>query len=79
VSVKGEEKVLNKYKKEFNISSPLVIDKKAKLADTYGVWAHPTTFFINREGKIVGRAFGGKNWISKTMRNFIQSLLDKKE
>jgi peroxiredoxin len=79
VSVKEEEKVLTKYKKEFNISSPLVIDKKAKLANTYGVWAHPTTFFINREGKIVGRVFGGKDWVSKTMRNFIQSLLYKKE
>jgi peroxiredoxin len=78
VSVKEKENALIKYKKEFNISSPLMIDGKAKVANAYGVWAHPTTFFINREGKIVGREFGGREWSSKTMRNLIRSLLDEK-
>jgi peroxiredoxin len=78
VSVKENEKALIKYKEEFDISSPLMIDEKAKVANAYGVWAHPTTFFINRQGKIVGREFGGRDWSSKTMDNLIQYLLDEK-
>jgi peroxiredoxin len=78
VSIKEKEKALIKYKKKFNISSPLMIDEKGRVANAYGVWAHPTTFFINRKGKIVGREFGGREWISKTMKNLIQSLLDEK-
>jgi peroxiredoxin len=79
VSINEKESALIKYKKQFNIPSPLMIDKKARVADTYGVWAHPTTFFINREGKIVGREFGGRDWMSTAMRNLIQYLLDEKE
>jgi peroxiredoxin len=78
ISVKEKENALIKYKKEFNISSPLMIDGKAKVANAYGVWAHPTTFLINREGKIVGREFGGREWSSKTMKDLIRSLLDEK-
>jgi peroxiredoxin len=78
VSVMEGEKALIKYKEEFNISSPLLIDKKAKVADSYGVWAHPMTYFINREGKIVGREFGGREWTSKSMTTLIQYLLEQK-
>jgi hypothetical protein len=78
VSVKEREKAIIKYKEEFNISSPIVIDKTVRVANAYGVWSHPNTFFINRKGMIVGRILGGRNWISRGMRNFIQSLLDKK-
>jgi peroxiredoxin len=75
VAIKDKEEDVKKYKSEFNISSPLLIDEGARVADTYGVWSHPETFFINREGKIVGRVFGGKDWASRSMKNLIQYLL----
>lgn len=55
-----------------------MIDEGAKVADTYGVWSHPETFFINREGKIIGRALKGMDWSSKSMANLIQQLLGEK-
>ena len=76
MAIKEREKDLKKYKRKFDISSPLLIDDKAQVANAYGVWAHPTTFFINGDGKIVGRAFGGKDWTSESMRNLIQYLLN---
>ena len=75
VAIKDKEEDVKKYKSDFNISSPLMIDEGAKVADTYGVWTHPETFFINRDGKIVGRALKGMDWTSKSMRNLIQHLL----
>jgi peroxiredoxin len=75
VAIKEREKDLKKYKRKFDISSPLLIDDKAQVANAYGVWAHPTTFFINRDGKIAGKTFGGKDWTSESMRNLIQYLL----
>lgn len=79
VAIKDKEEDVKKYKIDFNISSPLMIDEGAKVADTYGVWSHPETFFINREGKIVGRALKGMDWTSKSMRNLIQYLLGGKK
>ena len=75
MAIKEKEKEMEKYKSKFNISSPLLIDDRAQLANAYGVWAHPTTFFINHEGKIIGRTFGGKDWTSESMKNLIQHLL----
>ena len=79
MAIKDKEKDLEKYKSKFNISSPLVIDDRAQVANAYGVWAHPTTFFINRGGRIVGRTFGGKDWTSESMRKLIQHLLEEKK
>ena len=79
VAIKDKEEDVKKYKSDFNISSPLMIDEGAKVADTYGVWSHPETFFINRDGKIVGRALKGMDWTSKSMRNLVQYLLGGKK
>jgi peroxiredoxin len=70
---------MKKYKGEFNISFPLLIDVEARVAGSYGVSSHPETFIINREGKIVGRALGDKDWASRSMRNLIQHLLGEKK
>ena len=76
MAIKEKEKDLKKYKSKFNISLPLLIDDSAQIANAYGVWAHPTSFFVNREGKIIGRTFGGKDWTLESMRNLIQYLLN---
>jgi peroxiredoxin len=79
VATKEKEQDLIKYKNEFNISSPILIDDNAAGANAYGIWNRPETFFINREGKIVGRVFKEMDWTSKKMRNLIQYLLEEKK
>ena len=78
VAIKDKEEDARKYKGEFKISFPIMIDD-GKVADAYGVWSHPETFFINREGKIVGRVLKEMDWTSKSMRNLIQFLLGGKK
>ena len=50
-----------------------------QVADAYGVWSHPETFFINRDGKIVGRALKEMDWASKSVKNLVQYLLGGKK
>jgi len=66
---------LIKFRDKFKVFSPILLDERAQVANAFGVWSHPETFFINRDGKIVGRAFGGKDWTSTNLRNLIQYLL----
>jgi len=75
VAVKDKKENLEKYRKEFHIRTPILLDEKAKVANRFGVWAHPVTFFINREGKAMARVYGGRDWVSSKMRKFIQGLL----
>jgi peroxiredoxin len=79
VAIKDKEEDARKYKGEFKISFPIMIDDKAQVADAYGVWSHPETFFINRDGKIVGRVLKEMDWTSKSMRNLVQYLLGGKK
>jgi cytochrome c biogenesis protein CcmG/thiol:disulfide interchange protein DsbE len=78
VAVKEKKEEIEKYRAEFHISSPLLFDDRAKAANAYGVWSHPSTYFINGEGKIVGRVIGGRDWTSGGMKRFIQGLLKEK-
>jgi peroxiredoxin len=55
------------------------MDDNASVASAYGVWNHPETFFINRDGKIVGRVMKEMDWTSKPVTNLIQSLLKEKK
>jgi hypothetical protein len=79
VATKEKEKDLIKYKKEFNVSSPILIDDNAAGANAYGIWNRPNTFFISREGKIVGRVVKEMDWTSKNMKKLIQSLVEEKK
>ena len=75
IAIKEKDKYLIKFKDKFKVSCPILLDESAQAANAFGVWSHPETFFINRDGKIVGRAFGGKDWTSTNLRNLIQYLL----
>jgi peroxiredoxin len=79
VAIKEKEKDVIKYKNEFKIPCPLLIDENASVANAYGVWSHPETFFINREGKIVARVLKDMDWTSRSMKNLIQHLLEEKK
>jgi peroxiredoxin len=78
VAIKEKEEDLRKYKNEFKVSSPILLDEKAEVANAYGIQSHPQTFFINREGRVVGRALKGMDWTSRSMRNLIQHLLGER-
>jgi len=78
VAIKDKEEDVRKYKSEFKISSPVMIDD-GEVANAYGVWSHPETFFINREGKIVGRVLKEMDWTSRSVRNLVLFLLGGKK
>jgi peroxiredoxin len=79
VASKEKEKEIIKYKKEHNISFPILFEDDAAVATAYGVSNRPQTFFINREGKIVGRALKEVDWTTKNMKDLIEYLLKEKK
>lgn len=74
VAVKGEETELISIQDKLNITSPILIDDDGSTARAYRV-GHHETFFIGREGKILGRTFSQKDWASESMKNLIRHLL----
>jgi peroxiredoxin len=79
VASKEKEKDILKYKKEHNFSSPILYEDEVAVANAYGVSSRPQTFFINREGKIVGRVLKEMDFTSKNMKDLIEYLLKEKK
>jgi peroxiredoxin len=75
VATEGKEKDLLKFMEKYNISSPILLDKNGSVARAYQVFGHHETFFLSREGKIVGKSFGIGIWTSPNMKSFLEHLV----
>jgi peroxiredoxin len=75
LAVKWRDPELVKFKKEFNISSPILFDKTGSVAKAYGISGYPETLIINRKGKIVGKTFAKEEWNSTQVKNLLKHLL----
>jgi peroxiredoxin len=75
----GEGKeIVKRYAQKENLPFPVLLDTNGRVSQQYGVRAQPDHFFINRQGEVIGRALGGRDWTSKEMRNLIRSLVEQK-
>jgi hypothetical protein len=41
----------------------------------YGVWGPPTAYFVDREGRLVGRLVGAKDWSGQPARDLLEAFI----
>ena len=58
VNVKQGEEAVAAFRKEYKISFPTPMDKDAGVAKRYGVVGLPTTFIVDKDGKIREKVMG---------------------
>ena len=75
-SGEGADAVFN-FMRSNRLSFPVVLDQEGKVSRTYGVQAIPTTYLINREGKIMARVVGSLNWDTPKMNAALEILLSQ--
>lgn len=74
----GEEAV-REFLGETPVTYRVIHDRGAKVARSYGVLPIPVTFLINRQGVIVKRYAGGRDWLSPEITGEIERLLSAKD
>ena len=79
VDVKEERDTVSSFIEKNDYTFPVLLDSRGKVANMYDLRAYPTTFLIDWEGKVVGKAVGAREWASKDSFDLIKYLLDKKE
>lgn len=52
-----------------------LLDPKDVVSDEYAFRSTPTMIFIGRQGQVLGRAIGARNWDSGEGRAFLRHLL----
>jgi peroxiredoxin len=63
VAIDGEsEKRIQRFVKKHQITLPVLLDRRERVARSYGVRMVPTVFLIDGEGFIVGKIVGERDW-----------------
>ena len=58
--------------------APVLLDVSGEVTGKlYGVWGPPTAYLIDRQGRLVGRIQGARNWSTDTARKLLQSLVEE--
>lgn len=74
VNVGQPQSASEKFKKDFSITFPMLIDEKAISKDLYKVEAFPTNYFITPEGKILRKIIG---WLDQSQIEFVINKFKK--
>ena len=62
VDIGEEESTVRRFIRDNRYTFPVPLDKDSKVSRRYGVSAIPTTFILDREGKIIARVAGSIMW-----------------
>jgi thiol-disulfide isomerase/thioredoxin len=73
---KAEE--INAFFKEHRVTFTTLLDEQGRSLELYKAWSLPTTYLINRNGEIVGKLVGHRDWHSEQARVFFRQLLEGK-
>ena len=68
VNMQEGAKTVRPFVQELKLSFPTVLDPEGAVSREYGVRALPVSFLIGRDGYIVWRAIGGRDWESQFRR-----------
>jgi len=77
ISVDKDQSLIEPFMKKFNLTFPVLLDPESEVAKTvYKTTGVPETFIVNREGLIVHKAIGPRDWANEeTLEAFSQMVL----
>jgi peroxiredoxin len=58
-----------------NVTSLILLDADGAVAQVYGVTGTPTVVLIGRQGELIGRAVGSREWTGEKGRGLFEALL----
>ena len=69
---------VKKMTQERGYVAPVLLDTSGDVTGrVYGVWGPPTAYLIDRQGRLVGRIQGARDWSGPAARKLLQSLVEE--
>ena len=78
IDTKESRETILKFLEKEPMHLPVLMDKTGKVGRLFGLWAHPTTYLIDRHGMVRYRAVGGVDWTGPEALSVIDRLLKEK-
>ena len=75
ISLDADEAAVTPFLKEHGLTFPVGLDPKQRVGILYGVRALPSTFLLDRKGRVVAQALGPREWDGPAALAVIDALL----
>lgn len=75
VDLREGVKPVRSFLRELKVSFPALLDEDGSVAFMYGVRPLPTTYLVGRDGKLLWRAYGAREWDSPEARQYFARVL----
>ncbi len=79
VNIQESPKQVARFMRDFRLTFPALLDTDATIAGRYGARGLPSTYLIDRTGRVDGQAVGARDWGGPTAKALIRSLLGTAE
>lgn len=68
--------LVRRVARERGYTAPVLLDESGEVSGVkYGVFGPPTMYFIDRQGRLLARAVGPRDWASPAARTLVEDLL----
>jgi len=74
---RGDSDEVKEFMDEVTPHFHTLLDPSGEVRGDYAVRGLPTSYLIGRDGKIIGRIIGERDWSSQAMKEFVQLLADE--
>ena len=71
----GSKKRVETFNRLLDLSFPVLLDPESEVNDLYKVSNMPTSFLIDRNGKIISRIVGSDDWLSVEAVQLVEKLI----
>lgn len=75
VSVDKNEASYKRFLQQARVQFETARDPQANISSEYGTFKYPETYIINREGKVLQKHVGPRDWMDPELLKSIESLL----
>jgi peroxiredoxin len=65
------------FLKKYPITFKILLDTKGEIAQQFGIRAVPTTYILDKNGGIIGKALGSRRWNSKESITLFEHLMNR--
>lgn len=77
INFQEDPEVVRRTARDRGYVAPVLVDRSGDVAGkSYGVWGPPAAYFVDRQGRLLGRVVGPRGWDSPAARRFVEALLE---
>lgn len=71
----GGKAAVEPFVRKLALTFPVLVDPEGQVGRAFGVWGYPESFLIDREGRVVERVVGPRDWAAPEQVAAVERLL----